>query len=441
MTTIEPSLLRETTESLRFKRIFLWRATFVLAGAMFLDGYIFGIFGPVASTIGEDLALSSLMEGLIGAAVLVGILISAPVGGWAADKFGRKPVLVTTLILFLAFSALQLLPSEPWQQLAIRLGIGVTVGIQYAMGLPMLSEFSPSKLRGRLLGATLVAWYMGFAVAFSVGQLLDSVGLSWRIILATSGVIALILLVAQLGVPETPHWLRNNGQSEEAMRIARRYLIEGSDDVQEETSSHGTFGMLFSTYWKTTLFTCAFWFCAVTPYFAIATFADSVLAEYGLGDGLAGGVGLSLLSVSGVVVMILLIDRVGRRTLIIPTQWTCAALLAIIGVWSGAPAAVILILFFAFSFFTVIYGAMTNIYPSEVFPTEIRAAGTGFAVSVSRIGAAIGTFLLPWAITNLGATVTMLIAAAIAAAGALVSQILAPETKGKSLTEASSGSP
>jgi putative MFS transporter len=137
--------------------------------------------------------------------------------------------------------------------------------------------------------------------------------------------------------------------------------------------------------------------------------------------------------------MMLLIDRAGRRALVVPTQWLCTIFLAVIGLWVGAPPMVVLALFLAFSFFTVIYGGMTNIYPAEVFPTEIRGIGMGFAVAVSRVGAALGTFLLPWSMANLGTTISMLIAAGIAGTGAALSQWLAPETKGKSLTEASAG--
>ena len=94
-----------------------------------------------------------------------------------------------------------------------------------------------------------------------------------------------------------------------------------------------------------------------------------------------------------------------------------------------------LALFLVFSFFNAMYTTLTGLYPAEVFPTEIRGIGTGFAAAVSRVGAGIGTFLLPWSMTNLGSGPTMLIAAGIAAVGAGLSQWLAPETKGKSLTE------
>ena len=212
------------------------------------------------------------------------------------------------------------------------------------------------------------------------------------------------------------------------------------DVEHEHDRPQGTFKTLFSRrYWRATLFCSMFWLCAVTPYFAIATFAESVLKGYGLSQGLAGGVGLSAVATAGVVLTVILIERVGRRTLTVPPQWLCFVLLLIIGLWAGAPAWVVLVCFLTFSFFNAGYNTLTAIYPGEVFPTEIRGIGTGFATAVSRIGAGAGTFLLPWSMTNYGPQVTMLIAAGLTLVGAALSQWLAPETKGKSLSETAAG--
>src|SRR5690606_7530698 len=99
--------------------------------------------------------------------------------------------------------------------------------------------------------------------------------------------------------------------------------------------------------------------------------------------------------------------------------------------------------FLVFAFANAMYTALTGVYPGEVFPTEIRGLGTGFATAVSRIGAGIGTFLLPWSMHNLGGATTMLMAAGVCVVGALVSQVLAPETMGRNLSETSAphGSP
>jgi putative MFS transporter len=132
-----------------------------------------------------------------------------------------------------------------------------------------------------------------------------------------------------------------------------------------------------------------------------------------------------------------LIEKIGRRKLTNPPQWIAFAVLLIIGLWTGAPPIVVLVLFLLFSFFNAMYTALTGVYPGEVFPTEIRGLGTGFATAFSRVGAALGTFLLPISIDSLGVGVTMLFAAGIALIGVVTSQILAPETMGKTLSETS----
>lgn len=434
--------------SAAFKRRFMIRMILVLTGGTFLDGYILGIVGPVSGKMTAELGISTVWEGLIAAGALFGILVGSPLGGWAGDKFGRKPLFMLDMALFVIASAMQFFVgstqfflSPPLQLLMVRLLMGIAIGAEYSVGWPLLSEFSPSRIRGRLMGLTLIAWYAGFMFAFVVGYLLNQhTDLGWRNILGSSTFIAVALFLGRLGMPESPRWLWSKGRTEQARAIAYRYMESAADMEQEVVHSGGSFGMLFSRqYWRATLFVSLFFFCVVTPYFAIATFADSVLQKFGLGGGLAGGVGLSAVALAGSVATVLLIDKAGRRVLTVPPQWIITVILAILGLWTDAPGVAVLGLFLAFSFFNAGCGTLTCIYPSEVFPTEIRGIGTGFAAAFSRIGAGLGTFLMPWAMTNLGPSVTILIAAGIAAVGAGVSQWLAPETKGKSLSETTSG--
>ena len=442
MSAIDNAIGHQGGASAVNKRRFLVRMVTVLIGGMVLDGYVLGIIGPVSGRMAEDLQLTAFWQGLIAAAALIGILIGAPIGGWAADKWGRKPIFMFDIGLFAVASGMQFFVDSPILLIVVRLLMGIAIGTEYAVGWPLMAEFSPTHLRGRLMAAMGIAWYAGFMIAFVIGHLLNEyTDLSWHFILGTSTFIAVVLFLARLGMPESPRWLWSVGRKDEARALAARYMPDDAlDDVQHEDVRKGSFGMLFSKqYWRSTLFISAFWFCAVTPYFAIATFADSVLQQYGLAGGLAGGVGLSAVALAGVVVTFLLIEKVGRRTLTVPPQWLCAAVLAIIGLWAGAPALVVLILFLVFSFFNAGYNTLTNVYPGEVLPTEIRGIGTGFAAAVSRVGAGIGIFLLPMSMESLGAGPTMLIAAGVALVGAALSQWLAPETKGKTLTEAAAG--
>ncbi|MDQ0635934.1 putative MFS transporter [Arthrobacter pascens] len=456
--SVGTSISKESSS--KFKRRFMVRLVAVFIGGMFLDGYILGIIGPVAGSMRSDLQLDALSLGMIAAGPLAGIFVGSPLAGWATDKFGRKPMFLVDMGLFLAVSAAQFFVTSGEgaviQLAIIRFLMGVAIGGEYSIGGPLLSEFSPPKLRGRLLGLTLIAWYAGFMMAFIVGTLLHDAGTPWRLVLGTCAILAFALFIARLGLPESPSWLITKGRHEEALAIAHRYIespqmhdsITGEMDlrmIQEaQAAKSGTkiknasFGMLFSRqYWRATVFTAGFWFCAVTPYFAIATFADEVLNKFGFGGGWAGGVGLSALAVAGVVTSVLLIDKLGRRILTVPGQWLCAGILLVIGVWGNAPAILVLVLFLAFSYFNAGYTTMTQVYPAEVFPGHLRGVGTGFAAAFSRIGAALGTFALPWAIANIGLGATMVVAAAVALLGAVLSQWLAPETKGRTLAEIS----
>ncbi|OFE15568.1 MFS transporter [Humibacillus sp. DSM 29435] len=430
--------------SAAFKRRFMIRLVGVLIGGMFIDGFILGIIGTVIVPISKELNFTDLWEGLIAAAALIGILVGSPLAGWAADKYGRKPMFQADMALFCLASVAQFFVDSAWQLFVVRLLMGVAIGAEYSVGWPLMSEFAPARLRGRLISVSEVGWYVGFMVAFLVGYILTTqTDVGWRTILGTSTVIAVILVAARVGLPESPRWLWNVGRREEAMAIAHKYMTDTADmkDVEHEDVREGTFGMLFSRqYWRATLFVSGCWFAAVTPYFAIATFAESVLAGYGISGGLAGGLGLSAVAAAGVVGTVLLVDRVGRRMMTVPPQWVCAVALAVIGLWAGAPPMVVLFLFLVFSFFNANVVAMMGVYPSEIFPTEIRGIGIGFATAVSRVGAGIGTFLLPWSMVHFGSGPTMLVAAGIAAVGAGLSQWLAPETKGMNLSESSAGS-
>jgi putative MFS transporter len=143
--------------------------------------------------------------------------------------------------------------------------------------------------------------------------------------------------------------------------------------------------------------------------------------------------------VIGVAVTMALIDKAGRRVFTVPPQWIMLVIFLILGLWAGAPAPVVLGLFLIFSFLNAMNGVLTSVYPGEVFPTEVRGVGTGFAAAVSRLGAAIGTFFLPVGIASIGITPVLLIISVIVASGAIVSQLWAPETKGKSLSETAAG--
>ncbi|TDW67615.1 MFS transporter [Novosphingobium sp. PhB55] len=423
------------------QRAFIAKLTLLISGGMFIDGFILGGIGIVMPAMTRDMNLSLVWQGLIGASTLIGIFIGGPLGGYLADKIGRKPMFTIDMAIFLVGSAAQFFVTDAYQLFLVRTLMGVAIGADYAIGWPMLAEFAPARLRGRLLSIQEVGWYFGFLVAYALGWALTVYDLAgWNVILGLSTVPTLIVLLLRLGTPESPRWLMSKGRREEAIEIAREYMCEeGQRDIhgQEPTEALG-FKHLFSPdYIRATIFISVFWVCNVTPYFAIGTFAPIVLEHIGLKDGLTGGLALNGLALIGTFFAAFFIERLGRRKLAIPPFYiSTLALLAIALVANPSPA-LIVFCFLTFSFVNAVSTTLTGVYPGEVFPTEIRGVGVGFATAVSRVGAAAGTFLLPLSMESLGTSGTMIIAAAICLVGGVVSHILAPETKGKLLSETS----
>src|SRR5262245_38889479 len=186
MPSIDNTVAEKDETSAAFKRRFMWRMIFVLTGGMLLDGYILGVFGPVTTPMKDDLGMSTAEVGLVASAALFGILIGSPLGGWAGDKFGRKPLFMIDMGLFVLASAMQFFVDSTWQLFVVRLLMGVAIGAEYSVGWPLMSEFAPAKLRGRLMGVTILAWYAGFMIGYTVAYLLNQQAVPWRFIIGTS---------------------------------------------------------------------------------------------------------------------------------------------------------------------------------------------------------------------------------------------------------------
>lgn len=421
---------------------FLRRITLATAWGEGLDGYDLGIISVVVVVISKDLGISPGVLGLIGASSLIGIFFGGPIFGYLTDRFGRRRMFTFDIVLFLIAGLLQAVVGEGWQLFVVRLVLGLAIGAEYAIGAPMLAEFVPAEGRGKRLALLEVCWYIGFLISVLVGYGLLALGVNWRWILATSAIPALATLILRFGLPESPRWLMSRGRTEEARRIVSRYLggdaYFASEDFAGESSQGGGYRKLFARGVRgRTFFVCTFWACLVAPYFAIFTFAPQVLESLHLGDPRAGTIATNGIAAIGAVVGLFLVERLGRRQMLLGPFWIMAAALFVVGFWTGAPAWVIVLAFAAYAFFNAISGNLTAVYPAEIFPTDVRTSGVGLASAASRVGAAIGTWLLPIGLTTIGVGPCMIIGGVICVAGALVSHAMAPETTGVALTTAS----
>jgi len=422
---------------------FLRRMTFACAWGEGLDGFDLGVISVALPAITVALGLDPVLAGLIGASSLIGIFIGAPLAGWLTDRFGRRRVFTIDVLAFIVLGLAQAFVADGWQLFVVRVLLGIAIGAEYAIGAAMLAEFAPAADRGRRLSGLLVCWYGGYLIAVVTAYvMIDAFDLSWRWVLVTSALPAVVTAIARIGFPESPRWLLSRGRVDEARAIVTAHLggeaYFREEQYAAEEQRAGGYRVLFSKDNRQRLaFISLFWACNVAPYFAIFTFAPTVLDALRLQNEAAGTITVNAMAAVGAFVGMLTIERLGRRRQLIPPFWIMAVALAVVGVWGSAPAVVVVLCFAVFSFMNAAQGNLTAVYPIEVLPTEVRSTGVGFAAACSRIGAAAGTFLLPVGISSIGIGACMLIAAAVCVAGGILSQVMAPETTGRGLHETS----
>lgn len=350
------------------------------------------------------------MTGLLGAATLLGILIGAPLVGRLTDRYGRRAIMIADLAVFVVASVAQIFARDVWTLIALRFILGFAIGADYPIAAALIAENAPSRWRGAAVNTMQVTWFLGAAVAYIAGYAFLGTGAqSWKWILASPALFAAIGLALRASAPETPMWLAARDRGE-VTRASFGSLLQRKN-----------IGRL--------TFVAAMWLLQVVPLFAIYTFAPAVLSALGLGDqsSPAGSVAITVAFLLGSLVSLPLVERWGRRPLCVAGFAIASAAFALL--LTGITAIVVA----AFVAYALGIGAAAGLeltYPTELFPTAIRATATGVAAGFSRIGAFIGTFALPLALARYGITSVIVAALTLSLVGLVIALRFAPETKG-----------
>lgn len=427
------------------------RLAIACSGGPLLDGYILSIVGTALIGMTPELNLTTGDKQLIGASALIGMFVGGALFGVLTDKIGREVMYTLDLVVMMVCSILSFWTESVWLIVVLRFVLGMAVSADYPIATSLLGEWLPIKQRGKLLGFQIVAWYAGSVLAYVVGYLFLHFGGngSWRWQLASGAVLcAFFLIIRQSTAPESPRWLAQHGKADKAAGMIEKYLhvrvdpadlIEGGEAA--EPVRHGSLRELFRPqYRKRTLFCSGFFLCQVAVLFAMLTFGPQILSAFGMPSGTwmdtLGTALISLVFLLGCLPAMRLIDTLGRR----PTIVWCFGLMIVpvlfIGIWPSMPALLAFLMLLLYAFFCGGPNVLDWTYPNELFPTHIRATAVGFATSISRVGAALGTYLLPWSLDHLGMGPTFLSAAALTALGFLICLWGAPETKGANLEAA-----
>ncbi|MCR9087815.1 MAG: sugar porter family MFS transporter [Rhodobacteraceae bacterium] len=434
----------------------LSRALISLAALAALFGFLFGfdegIIAGALPFIEQTFEVTPAAEGFMTAAVPLGAVLGVVLAARYSDQFGRRLVLMSCAAVFVVGSIMSGLASGVVSLTIARLVLGIGIGMS-ALAAPMfLAELAPAAVRGMLVSAFQLLITIGIVASYGVSLALSPLG-DWRLMLALGAIPALIALVGIAVSPESPRWLVLRGRDEDAQRTIST-LQPRLTDSEVASKVHEIRASLEGTPkappWSAFLApkvrpVVAF---AITLFLlqqlsginAVIYYAPIIMAEAGM-EGvsarLGATVGIGLLNVVMTVVAMILVDRVGRRPLLITGFAGAAVSLAIITFAFATPTddaglALAGILLYV-AFFAVALGPLPWLYMAELFPMRLKTRGIALASTANWSMNFLVVFLFPVVLSAVGASAAFAIFAACCAFGFFYALKYAPETNGVSL--------
>ena len=412
----------------------------------------------------EAWGLSGLSAGLLGSASLMGMVVGNWGWGWYADRRGRKAAFQWTVLAYSAFAGLTALATGLYSGFALRFLTGVGLGGALAVDTSYLSEHLPTDRRGRYLVYLDAFWPLGNLLAVGLAWLFLSALASpagtvalpvvgavagWRLLFASAAFPALLVFVIRSRLGETPHYLARAGDVEAANeRIRRIAEINGepyepidADAVESEPAA--SFSRLFEPdLRRQTLTIATAWFAVNFGYYGVFIWLPDTVGAAGIVGDVYGYFALiALVQIPGYLSAAYLVERVGRKPtlgfyLLLSGAFTFVFAAAMPGValfgvgFSGV--APFLGGLLAASFFTMGAWGAIYAYTPELFPTEARATGNGFAGGVGKVAAVIGP-ILAGALVETGYLTALFPLALAFALGGLAVLAFGRETSGEPL--------
>jgi sugar porter (SP) family MFS transporter len=390
-------------------RIFFWSLTSALAG--FLFGFDTVVISGAEKTIQTLWSLSPGLHGIAMASALYGTVVGSLLGGWPADKFGRKATLLWIGVLyFIGAVGSGLAPNVTIFIIARVIG-GLGIGISTVVAPMYISEIAPPKHRGRLAGMFQFNIVFGILIAFVSNALLAGIGENaWRWMLGVAAFPSLLYAVFCFGLPESPRWLLSRkGDREAGMQVLQRIEPEASkaeiaadaDQIMAASSAEGSSGHFWTKRLSKPILLAILiaFFNQLSGINAILYFAPRIFELTGLGAkaALLQSIGIGVTNLVFTFVGLWLIDRLGRRTLLFIGSFGYIASLGLVA-WafftehySIVPACI-----FAFiAAHAIGQGAVIWVFISEIFPNRHRAEGQTLGSFTHWIFAAALTTFFP----------------------------------------------
>jgi len=398
-------------------RILVWSVVSALAG--FLFGFDTVVISGAERTIQDLWGLGPALHGMAMGSALYGTVLGSMLGGVPTDRFGRRPTLLAVGVLYLVSAVWSGLAGDVWSFIVARFVGGLGVGVSTVAAPLYIAEISPPATRGRLAGLFQLNIVLGILAAFLSNYLLRGIPHDWRWMLAAEAVPAALYSAACLVIPESPRWLLLVGGEDNRRRavgVLATINPTASDSQLAAAADHimaagGGAGPIDRPAWLWRPLSLAFLIALFNQFSginAVLYFAPRIFEMAGLGPQAAflQSVGIGATNLVFTVLGLWLIDRVGRRVLLLVGS---VGYIASLGLCSWAFAtdhtAIVPACIFAFiAAHAVGQGAVIWVFIAEIFPDRFRATGQAVGSATHWVGAALLTTLFPILVAHLPAS-------------------------------------
>jgi PHS family inorganic phosphate transporter-like MFS transporter len=417
----------------------------------FTDAYDLFIIGTATTLISKQWGLTSSQTGLINSITLLSAFIGAIFFGRLSDKIGRKRTYgLEAAIMVVGALASAFSPSLIWL-LVFRFILGVGVGGDYPMSAVLMSEYSNTKSRGKLVGLVFAMQALGTVTGYVVALALLSANvnpdLAWRIMLGFGAIPAAGVIYFRRKMPESPRYTaRVNGDSAKAASDLSSYS-EGELSVAPvaEKQVRLSLGQFLSNpkYYLYLIGTAGSWFVFDYAYYGNSVSAPlivkSVLGHHGA-HVLTEAIALQLIifsvfAVPGYYLGAVFMDKIGHKRLQLIGFFFMGLAFLLIGVIPNITTLILpFLLLFGISYFFANFGPneTTFVLSAEVYPTSARSTGHGISAGIAKFGAFLGVYLFPIIKKDFGVSGALEFSFGMALVGLLVTLLL-PEPARKSL--------
>jgi SP family arabinose:H+ symporter-like MFS transporter len=431
------------------KRVFFWSLTSALAG--FLFGFDTVVISGAEKTIQSLWGLSPTLHGIAMASALYGTVVGSLIGGWPADRYGRKATLLWIGAFYFIGAVGSGLATNVSVFIAARLIGGLGIGISTVAAPLYISEIAPPKYRGRLAGMFQFNIVFGILIAFVSNALLAGVGdNAWRWMLGVAAFPSLLYAILCIGIPESPRWLltRKNDRAEGIKVLQRIRPDAGKADIQAETNAilaASSQESSTSKFWTMRLRTpillailIAF-FNQLSGINAILYFAPRIFELTGLGAkaALLQSIGIGVTNLIFTFVGLWLIDKLGRRTLLFIGSFGYIISLGLVAwaFFTGHYSIVPICIFAFIAAHAIGQGAVIWVFISEIFPNRHRAEGQALGSFTHWIFAALLTTFFPKMVSAFPPGYVFLFFACMMVLQLIWVKTMVPETKGVPLEQ------